>query len=144
MIGVDAHTVTLEVKRVLTELGVTELVLVQVWPSPYSGIDDMGKPLASRNLNNAGGYETTWTSETSLYRTTHYLMWRKWCAPVVSNTAQPCIAPGHAMPCHATCSATCNATYYVGITEGTEIGLSFSALQSGRTCSCPARQYYTA
>ncbi len=52
MIGVDTHAVTLEVKRILAELGVTELIFMQVWPSPYSGVDDVGKTLSSRNLNN--------------------------------------------------------------------------------------------
>lgn len=50
MIGVDAHTVTLEVKGVLTELGVTQLILVQVRPTPYSSVDDVGEALTSSNL----------------------------------------------------------------------------------------------
>ncbi len=50
MVRVDTHTVTLEVECVLAELGMSELVLVKVWPPPYPGIDHMGEPFAPSHL----------------------------------------------------------------------------------------------
>lgn len=50
VVGVDAHTVTLEVESILAELGVAELILVEVRPSPDPGVDHMGKTLPSSDL----------------------------------------------------------------------------------------------
>lgn len=54
MVRVDTDAVTLEVKGILAELGVTKLILVQVRPSPYPGIDHMGKPLPAGHLEHTG------------------------------------------------------------------------------------------
>ncbi len=51
MVRVDADTVAFEVKGILTELRMTKLILVEVRPTPNSGIDDVGKPLSTSNLN---------------------------------------------------------------------------------------------
>lgn len=50
MVRVNADTVTLKVEGVLTKLGMTKLVLMEVGPTPYTGIDDMGKSLTPGNL----------------------------------------------------------------------------------------------
>ena len=54
MIGVDANTVTLEVKRILTKFGMTQLIFVKVGPTPYSSIDHMGEAFTSSNLGRVG------------------------------------------------------------------------------------------
>ena len=50
MVRVDTHTVTFQVEGVLTELGVTQLILVEIGPSPYLSINDMRKPLPAGHL----------------------------------------------------------------------------------------------
>lgn len=50
VVRIDTDLVALEVKGVLAELGVFQLILVQVWPPPESGIDDMRKALPSSHL----------------------------------------------------------------------------------------------
>lgn len=51
VVRIDAHTVTLEVESILTKLCMSQLILVQVRPAPYPGIDHMGKTLTTSNLN---------------------------------------------------------------------------------------------
>ena len=50
VIWVDTDAVTLEVKGVLTELCMSQFVLVEIGPSPYLGIDHMWKPFPTSNL----------------------------------------------------------------------------------------------
>lgn len=50
MIRVDAHALTLQIEGILTKLGVTQLVLVEVGPTPYSGIYNVRKALSSSDL----------------------------------------------------------------------------------------------
>ena len=50
VVGVNTHAVTLEVKGVLTELGMAKLVLVEVRPTPYPSIDHMREPFATCHL----------------------------------------------------------------------------------------------
>lgn len=51
VVGVDAHTVTLQVKSILTEFGMAELILVEVRPTPDPSVDHMGKTLSSSDLD---------------------------------------------------------------------------------------------
>ena len=50
VVRIDAHLITLQVKGVLTELGMLQLILVQIWPPPQPGIDDMWESLPASNL----------------------------------------------------------------------------------------------
>ena len=50
VVWVDAHTIALEVKSILAEFGMAELVLVEIRPSPDPGVDHMGKTLPSSDL----------------------------------------------------------------------------------------------
>lgn len=50
MVGVDANIVVLEVKGELAELDVLEFVLVQVWPAPQAGVDDVGEAFSPGDL----------------------------------------------------------------------------------------------
>lgn len=50
MIRIHTYAVTFQIKRILAEFQVLELVFVQVWPSPYPGIDHVWKALSARNL----------------------------------------------------------------------------------------------
>lgn len=50
MVGVDTHTVTLEIKGKLAVFDVLQFILMQVWPPPQSGIDYMGKPFTASHL----------------------------------------------------------------------------------------------
>lgn len=54
MVRVDADTLTLEIKRILTESGVSKLILVQVGPAPYSGINHMRKAFPTSHLKSNG------------------------------------------------------------------------------------------
>ena len=51
VVGIDAHTVALQVKSILTEFGMAELVLVEVRPAPDPSVDHMGKTLSSSDLD---------------------------------------------------------------------------------------------
>ena len=50
VVRVDAHLVALEIKGILAELGMFQFILVQIWPPPESGIDDMWEPFPSSYL----------------------------------------------------------------------------------------------
>lgn len=50
VVRIHAHRVTLQVKRKLAVLHVLQLVLVQIRPAPYSGVDDVRETLATSNL----------------------------------------------------------------------------------------------
>ena len=50
VVRVDTHAIALEVKSILAEFGMAELVLVEVRPSPDPGVDHMGKTLPSSDL----------------------------------------------------------------------------------------------
>lgn len=51
VIGVDAHRVGLEVESVLAVLDMLELVLMKIWPSPDSSVDDVGEAFPPGNLH---------------------------------------------------------------------------------------------
>lgn len=53
VVRVDAHGVTLEVEGVLAELDVFQLVLVEVWPAPDTGVDDVREALATCDLKSS-------------------------------------------------------------------------------------------
>ena len=50
VIWIYTDTVTLEVKRILTELGVSQLILVQVRPAPDTSIDHVREAFPTSNL----------------------------------------------------------------------------------------------
>ena len=50
MVGVDADAVLLQIKGILAVLDVLQLVLVQVWPAPDPGVDDVGEAFAPCDL----------------------------------------------------------------------------------------------
>lgn len=50
VIRVHTHTVVLQVERKLTEGHMFELVLMEVGPTPQTGVDHMGKALPARHL----------------------------------------------------------------------------------------------
>lgn len=50
MIGIHTDRITLEVKSILAEFDMLQLIFMQVWPSPYSSINNMWKPFPSCHL----------------------------------------------------------------------------------------------
>lgn len=50
MIRVDTYAVTLQIKGKLAVFDMLQLILVEIRPSPQTGIDDMRETLASRHL----------------------------------------------------------------------------------------------
>ena len=54
MVWVHTHTVALEVKGVLAELDIAQLILVQVRPSPNPGVDHVRKAFSPGNLHTTG------------------------------------------------------------------------------------------
>lgn len=52
VVRIHAHRVTFQVKRKLAVFHVLQLVLVQIGPAPYSGVDHVRETFATSNLNN--------------------------------------------------------------------------------------------
>ncbi len=50
VVRIDANGIGLEVERKIAALGTTELVLVEVWPAPDPGVDDVGKAFPASDL----------------------------------------------------------------------------------------------
>ncbi len=50
MVGVDTHTVTLEVKGIQAECGASKFILMEVRPAPYPPIDDVRIYLSASHL----------------------------------------------------------------------------------------------
>lgn len=50
VVRIDANGIGLEVERKIAALGTTKLVLVEVWPAPDPGVDDVGKAFPASDL----------------------------------------------------------------------------------------------
>lgn len=55
VIGVDTHTVTLEVEGKLAIFDVLQFIFMQVWPTPQPGVDYMWETFASSHLGETFG-----------------------------------------------------------------------------------------
>lgn len=52
MVGVHTHIIILQIEGVLTELDMLEFILVEVWPSPQTSVNDMRETLSPSHLRN--------------------------------------------------------------------------------------------